>query len=126
MKRIFHVVALTTTLTLGGQAVLAQDLAKGWEAYKQDDYAAALLEVRPLAEQGYAPAQFILGMMYFLGRGLIQDNVYAHMWFNIAASFGDEEGATYRDIVSERMTPADLSEAQKLARECVAKNYKGC
>jgi len=38
------------------------------------------------AEQGYAPAQYNLGWKYYEGKGVIQDNVYAHMWWNIAAS----------------------------------------
>ena len=31
-----------------------------------------------------------------------------------------------RDIIAKEMTPADLSAAQKLARECIRKKYKGC
>ena len=53
-------------------------------------------------------------------------NVYAHMWFNIAASQGDENAAKLRDIIAERMPPSQIAEAQKLARECVRKNYKDC
>jgi len=64
--------------------------------------------------------------MYGLGRGVIQDNVYAHMWLNIAASSGNETASKNRDIVAKRMTPADISAAQKLARECIRKKYKGC
>ena len=30
------------------------------------------------------------------------------------------------DGLAKRMTPAQIAEAQDLARECVAKNYKGC
>ena len=78
------------------------------------------------AEQGVAPAQYNLGLMYALGNGVLQDNVYAHMWFNIAASQGDEIAAIFRDQVAGEMTPADISAAQTLARECVKKNYKGC
>ena len=64
--------------------------------------------------------------MYYNGEGVIEDNVYAHMWFSIAASQGHENAAKNRDIVAKRMTPADISAAQNLARECVKKNYKGC
>ena len=64
--------------------------------------------------------------MYALGNGVIQDNVYAHMWGNLAASNGFEKGGKLRDMVAEKMTPADISTAQKLARECVRKKYKGC
>ena len=78
------------------------------------------------AEQGNASAQGNLGRMYGSGNGVLQDNVYAHMWFNIASSNGSENDRDNRDIVAERMTPGQLAEAQKLARECVKKDYKNC
>ena len=78
------------------------------------------------AEQGYALAQFNLGVMYDKGEGVIQYYVRAHMWGNIGASNGNENGAKLRDLVAKKMTPADISKAQRLARECVKKNYKGC
>ena len=64
--------------------------------------------------------------MYGNGVGVIQDSVYSYMWFNIAASNGDASALKNRDIVAERMTAADISIAQDLARACVAKKYKGC
>ena len=90
------------------------------------DYKTAVKWYTLAAEQGNAGAQNNLGLMYGTGRGVIQDNVYAHMWGNIAASNGQENGRKLRDIVAKRMTPADISTAQKLARECVRKKYKGC
>ena len=79
------------------------------------------------AEQGGTFAQNNLGRAYAKGQGVIQDNVYAHMWFNIAASSGESKNASKnRDIVAKRMTPAQIAAAQKLARECVRKKYKGC
>ena len=56
----------------------------------------------------------------------MQDNVRAYVWWNIAASSGDEMAAKNRDIVAKRMTSAQIAKAQKLARECVRKKYKGC
>ena len=64
--------------------------------------------------------------MYALGNGLIQDNVYAHMWWNIAAISGDKTASKNMDILVKQMTPAQIAEAQKLARECVRKKYQGC
>ena len=78
------------------------------------------------AEQGHASAQYFLGWMYADGEGVIQDNVRAHMWLNIAASSENKDATHNRDFVANRMTPADISAAQILARECVKKNYKGC
>ena len=39
------------------------------------------------------------------------------MWFNLAATQGVETARENRDIVAEMMTVADVSKAQKLARE---------
>ena len=65
-------------------------------------------------------------MLYFKGQGVIQDDVVSHMWFNIAASNGDEDAVKLRDKLAEFMTPEQIAEANKLARECIKKNYKDC
>ena len=80
----------------------------------------------PLAEQGHAIAQYNLGVMFHNGKGVIQDSVYAHMWFNIAASNGVNGGTEARDSIANNMTPSQVEKAQDLARKCVAKNYKDC
>jgi TPR repeat protein len=80
------------------------------------DYATELRLLRPLADQGVA-AQHYLGYMYYFGEGVPQDLVRAHMWFNLGAAKGDLEANALRDIVEQRMTPAQIAEAQKLARE---------
>ena len=90
------------------------------------DYKAAVKWYSLAAEQGHAFAQYNLGVSYTNGEGVIQDNVYAHMWWNLSASTGNEKARENRDIVAEDMTPSQLEKAQDLARECVAKNYKGC
>jgi len=64
--------------------------------------------------------------MYAEGTGVPQDNVYAHIWFNIAASSGNKIAVKNRDIIAKRMTPSQLEKTQDLARECIRKNYKGC
>jgi TPR repeat protein len=85
------------------------------------DYAAAVSWLRKAAEQGYAPAQNNLGNLYAEGRGVPQDYVQAHVWANLAASRSNgpehEIAINNRDVVAEKMTPAQIAEAQKLARE---------
>ena len=90
------------------------------------DYKTAAKWYTLAAEQGYANAQNSLGIMYYKGQGVLLDNVYAHMWLNIAASTGNKKAAKNRDIIAKLMTPSQLEKAQDLARECVAKDYKGC
>ena len=78
------------------------------------------------AEQEHAKAQYNLGVMYALGEGVIKDYVYAHMWGNIASMNGNDKGETLRGYVAEKMTSSQIDKAQRLARECIKKNYKGC
>ena len=58
---------------------------RGLEAAKRQDYATALREWQPLAQQGYAPAQNNLGRMYEDGRGVTQDPAEAQRWYAQAA-----------------------------------------
>ncbi len=102
----------------------------GWmyasgEGVVEDDAEAAGW-YRLAADQGHAGAQLNLGVMYANGEGVLQDNVTAHMWFNIAGANGDEDGRDNREIIERKMTPADISEAQKRARICMASNYTDC
>ncbi len=78
------------------------------------------------AEQGHMWAQFYLGARYGEGKGVLQDYVQAHKWFNLAASefssYESEREARdkamqLRDEVESKMTPAQIAEAQRLARE---------
>ena len=48
------------------------------------------------------------------------------MWKNIASSHGIESAKEELKIIEEKMTKSRIEEAQRLARECVKKNYKGC
>ena len=81
------------------------------------DYAAAVSWYRKAAEKGEANAQTNLGVMYEKGQGVTQDYVQAHKWWNLAAAKGDADAIKNRDIVAAKMTPAQIAEAQKLARE---------
>ncbi len=81
------------------------------------DYAEAIKWYRLAAEQGFAYAQHNLGVMYENGQGVPHDYAQAHMWFSLAGAQGDKQAAKQRDIVAKRMTPAQIAEAQKLARE---------
>jgi hypothetical protein len=73
-----------------------------------------------------AAAECNLGVIYADAQGVIQDNVYSHMWWNFVTSSGNKDAVSGRDAVSKRMNSTDISAAQKLARECVRKRYKGC
>ncbi len=60
----------------------------GVDAYKRGDYGTAMTEFRPLADQGHAASQLVLGMMYAAGQGMPQDNAEAVKWYRLAADQG--------------------------------------
>ncbi len=91
------------------------------------DYAAIVSS----AEQGDAVSQYNLAVMYDSGRGVLQDYVLAHKWYNLAASryatWEADVGASAarsRDRLTVRMTPAQIAEAQKMAREWEPKQVR--
>ena len=86
------------------------------EAIPQD-YAEAVKWFHLAADQGQANAQCFLGLMYFEGRGVPRDYVTGHMWLSLAAARGIEDAAKYRDALTAKMTPAQVAEAQRLARD---------
>ena len=88
------------------------------------DYAEAAKWYRLAAEQGYLFARFRMGEIYVDGHGVTKDLVKAHMWFNLSAH--GPAVAMIRDRLAENMTQQQIAQAQKLARECLARNYKAC
>ena len=90
------------------------------------NYMEAMKWFRLAAEQGDADAQNNLGLMYAVGNGVLEDQGYAHMWFEVASSNGSSGAAKNRNASAETLSPSEVKKAQKLARECIAKNHKGC
>jgi uncharacterized protein len=62
-----------------------------YNAYQNDDAATALRLSQPLAEQGNARAQTLVGLIYYLGRGVPRDESEARKWFGRAADQGDAD-----------------------------------
>jgi TPR repeat protein len=91
-----------------------------------EDYAEAVKWRRLAAEQGHAFAQYSLGTMYKIGMGVLQDNVMAHMWYNLASANGRNGAGEERDELAGEMTTVDISKAQAMARECMNSGYRKC
>ncbi len=76
--------------------------------------AQALFWIRKAADQGYAAAQFSLGLMYANGRGVPQDYAQARAWFRKAADQGDADAQLNLGIVygdGGRGVPQDYGQA---------------
>ena len=88
------------------------------------NFAAALKWYRKAANQGNAKAQKALGEIYSQGKGVPKDYVQAHKWLNLYASnlplsLAQFRARAERDTLAERMTPAQIAKAQRLAQEWV-------
>src|SRR5215469_17511508 len=73
MCSLLHVLLCLTTIALPVK-LSAADLGSARHAYDEKDYVTALREVTPLATQGNADAQLLLGRMYLMGQGVTKDN----------------------------------------------------
>ena len=83
---------------------LAQDINKGVEAYQAGDYATALKELKPYADQGNANAQLSLGVMYANGEGVLKDYAEALKWYQLSADQGNAMHNTILDLCTATVT----------------------
>ena len=82
---------LTLALLLGNGVAVADARSAGMKAYNSGDYKTAIAEWTPLAEQGDAGAQLILGNSYRFGKGVLENDKTAVMWYTKAAEQGTAE-----------------------------------
>ncbi|HSF66677.1 MAG TPA: tetratricopeptide repeat protein [Nitrospiraceae bacterium] len=82
-------VASALLLSIIGLAIPTwADYEAGVNAFHRADYATALREWRPLAEQGHAGAQYYIGLLYDFKKGVAQDFSMARLWYEKAAAQG--------------------------------------
>ena len=111
---------------LGIAGAVAGPWEDGMTAYNRGDYVPAIRLFRPLAEQGNAKAQNVLGVMYRRGQGVARNSVRAFVWFSRAAAHGDATAKAELRDVSQTMTPEELAQAREMAQACEASNYRSC
>jgi len=87
MRRIAATLAVVGALLFSAGSAWA-DYADGWAAFQRGDYATALREWLPLAEQGDVSAQYFLGDMYRKGLGVPENDAEAVKWYRKAAEQG--------------------------------------
>jgi len=77
----------------------------------------SLTQIETDAQKGRPDALYNLGLAYSTGQGVGVDFVAAHKWFNLAAMRGVDEAKSWRAQLAREMLPAQIAEAQRLARE---------
>ncbi len=80
--------AIVLSLLFFANSGYAADYVRGFNAYSEGDYATALAEWQPLAEQGDSGGQFGLGLLYANGWGVPQSDDKAFEWYSVAADLG--------------------------------------
>lgn len=73
---------------------------------------AALAKVKPLAEQGYPEAQYILGTMYHDGEGVIPSSIKAAEWYRKAAAQTSNQAVAHlaQEALEELTKPSASAE----------------
>jgi TPR repeat protein len=84
MRKLFVAITFALGLPLNAQA----GFTEGASAYNAKNYPLALKEITPLANAGHADSQHLLGLMYYMGRGVKQDYKQAMNWHRKAAQQG--------------------------------------
>ena len=85
MRKLLVIIGVCAVATVGSSPVSFAGFDEGLISYKRGDFKTAILEFRKSATDGYRAAQFILGQMYFQGRGVAQDKKTAFNWYRKAA-----------------------------------------
>ncbi len=121
MKRIALAAILLVMLVGPARAGFGEGIA----AYERGDYATALKEFRPLAEQGDADAQFSVGIMYESGKGVPQDYAEAAKWYRKAAEQGIAEAQSILGVMYHAGdgVPQNHAEALKWHRMAAEQGY---
>ncbi|MGZ8321479.1 MAG: tetratricopeptide repeat protein, partial [Telluria sp.] len=93
--------------------------------YNARNYATALKEIVPLARSGHADAQHLLGLMYYMGRGVARDYKQAFSWHHKAAQQGKADaqyvvGAMY---YTGNAVPQDQKEAVSWFRKAAEQGH---
>ena len=92
MRHLTVSILVTLAVLLGSAGMSwGADLQKGLDAAQKGDFATALKEWKPLADQGNANAQSNLGLMYDNGKGVPQNYKIAMKWYRLAAEQGNAD-----------------------------------
>jgi len=116
------------SLSMMAAAAFGADFATGLAAWQKGDYAAAVKEWQPLADQGSRDAQYNVGLAYEEGKGVPQNYAEAAKWIERAANQGQVEaqhdlGAMYGRGEGVKR---DYIQAYKWMSICAAKGNGGC
>jgi uncharacterized protein len=84
---------ITILFTLLFSTSIIADFSKGANAYNSGDYKTAFKELLPHAKEGNSEAQWVLGIMYRWGYGILKDYSEAFKWFEKSGNQGNAKAS---------------------------------
>jgi len=108
---------LAGALLLTSAGVSHGDYNAGSSAFNGGNYARAYQEFKQSADAGNSLAQFMMGRLYAEGRGVVEDNMAAYMWYDLAAGSGSRRAIAARDSIAAQLDANELERAQDLAAQ---------
>jgi TPR repeat protein len=121
----FEAVILSKSEGIGTNEVNRDRFNEFFGEFMAKSYASAYAGFAELAETGSSVCQYYLGIMSLNGKGVLQDFCQAHMWLNIASSRGHEKARKQLGQLTQVMTPEQVADAQRQARQWVIKQVGG-
>ena len=109
--------AIVLTLLVVFAAPGRANFEAGQAAWNAGDVLGAVEQWQAGAQAGEARSMLELGRLYRTGIGVLQDDVAAYMWLNLAASRGELDAVSERDELVAGMTAEARAEGQRLARD---------
>lgn len=89
MNKFILACVYSLIVAFGAPNAFAQSAGGSYEEalkmVRSGQWVKALSEFKPLAEEGHAPSQFSIGLIYHLGRGVKQNTATAYEWYKKAA-----------------------------------------
>lgn len=113
MKKLAFLLLTSSLLNIVPIWAAEGDWEQAKMAHERGDYTAEIAIIRPLAEQGFAFAQFNLGVLYDNGYGVPLDDLQAMEWYRKAAEQGLPQAQINLGIMYEQGegVPADYVQA---------------
>jgi len=118
MKRLHVAILAFSALSLSGA-----DFEAGKQAFSKGDFATALNEWKPLAEQGLPFAAYNVALLYAKGQGVKQDSAEAAKWYLVAAEKGIPEAQYNLGVLysTGAGVPKDYVQARQWFQKAAAK-----
>src|SRR5262249_56732489 len=95
-------IALAAATFAAAAPAAANRYEDGLAAYQRNEFEKSLRVLRPLAEQGDARAQYLLGRHYQFGQAVKPDRAEAYYWYKRAEAKGNLEAKLFRQLLEKR------------------------